>query len=121
MQARRGKQARRRRFGGTRRNACTSSRRLITRRSHVQILPRYCERPWKRGLSLLSQLPGSTCHVLHVRGENPDAIRSSGPSPKHGFRLDETMGSAARAALFARLVPPTAREPEEGATHREDH
>src|SRR6266496_671660 len=30
-------------LGGIRRNACTQSRRLITRRSQVQILPRYCE------------------------------------------------------------------------------
>jgi hypothetical protein len=31
-------------FGGTRRNACTRSKRLITRRSQVQILPRYLEK-----------------------------------------------------------------------------
>ena len=31
----------------------TQSRRLITRRSQVQILPRYCGGPWKRGLSLI--------------------------------------------------------------------
>src|SRR6266540_1502017 len=30
-------------LGGIRRKACTQSRRLITRRSQVQILPRYCE------------------------------------------------------------------------------
>jgi GrpB-like predicted nucleotidyltransferase (UPF0157 family) len=43
--------ARRLHFGGIRRNACTESRRLITRRSQVQILPPILERPRKRGLS----------------------------------------------------------------------
>src|SRR5512133_3457464 len=37
------------RFGGIRRNACTESRRLITRRSQVQILP-----------PLLQKAPGTT-------------------------------------------------------------
>jgi hypothetical protein len=40
------------RFGGIRRNACTKSRRLISRRSQVQILPRYCEDPGNRAFSL---------------------------------------------------------------------
>jgi hypothetical protein len=45
--------ARSRRFGGIRRHACTQSRRLITRRSQVQILPPLLERPWQQGLSHL--------------------------------------------------------------------
>jgi hypothetical protein len=40
-------------LGGIRRNACPESRRLITRRSQVQILPPLLERPWKQGLSLV--------------------------------------------------------------------
>ena len=41
-------------LGGIRRNGCTWSRRLITRRSQVQILPPLLERPRKRGLPLSS-------------------------------------------------------------------
>src|SRR5262249_22103135 len=63
-------------FGGTRRNACTQSRRLITRRSQVQILPPLLERPWKQGLSSLSprrskqsyERPGATLSVIVVSG-----------------------------------------------------
>src|SRR5438094_8711490 len=39
-------------FGGIRRNAYTYSRRLITRRSQVQILPPLLKRPWKQSLLL---------------------------------------------------------------------
>jgi hypothetical protein len=48
-------------FGGTRRHACTQSRRLITRRSQVQILPRYLERPRKRGLFLCRAIRTPLC------------------------------------------------------------
>src|SRR5436190_9021188 len=37
-------------LAGIRRNACTRSRRLITRRSQVQILPPLLKRPWRQGI-----------------------------------------------------------------------
>jgi hypothetical protein len=54
MQRVRANLARNLRLGGIRRNACTQSRRLITGGRRFKSCPRYCERPWKRGLSLLT-------------------------------------------------------------------
>jgi hypothetical protein len=92
-------------FCGIRRNACTQSRRLITRRSQVQILPPLLQRPWKQGLLLTKPLRKRFCkrkkrhcassRFWDARRVNPGAdevccalphVATSSPAPrKTGF------------------------------------
>jgi len=70
-------------LGGIPRNACTESRRLITRRSQVQILPPLLERPRKRGLFYPSG-KASSRRFCPTFARSLRMGRACGDDPVHG-------------------------------------
>ena len=72
------------RFGGIRRNAYTRSRRLITRRSQVQILPPLLQSPAKRGLSFTSWTRRGRCQGRSKKWTTEAPMRSASPCTRRG-------------------------------------
>src|SRR5215207_3304270 len=59
-------------FGGTRRQACTQSRRLITRRSQVQILPPLLKDPGNRAFRFACGRAARTGSMAQIRKAHRD-------------------------------------------------
>jgi hypothetical protein len=110
-------------FRGMRRNACTYSRRLITRRSQVQILPPLPRRrPRRRGLSLwsgCSHFPARPCEAMWRQwwGAQPSFAAFATPSIK---RSETPRASFSQSwARPGSASPASCRSSSRGSTGRE--